>query len=77
MTQPFQHWNALRHGKLSQIDNIILTVVGEFHMPVMDLARRMTLARLQDSRLVIFRAIALNSMKARWLRWIRMARSHT
>jgi hypothetical protein len=33
MTKPFQQWTVLRHGKVSQIDEGILTVVGEIHMP--------------------------------------------
>lgn len=60
MTQPFQHWTVLPHGKLTQIDDNLLTVVGEIHMPLTDLPRRMTVARLRDSRLVIFSAIALD-----------------
>ena len=59
MTRPFQEWKVLPHGKLSQIDDNILTVVGEISMPLMDLPRRMTVVRLNDSRLVIFSAIAL------------------
>ena len=60
MTRPFQEWKVLPHGKLSQIDHNILTVVGEIHMPLMDLPRRMTVVRLQDSRMVVFSAIALD-----------------
>ena len=60
MTQPFQQWTVLPHGKLSQIDDNILTVVGEIHMPLMDLPRRMTVVRLNDSRLVVFSAVALD-----------------
>jgi len=59
MTKPFREWKVLPHGKLSQIDNDILTVVGYIHMPLMDLPRRMTVVRLSDSRLVVFSAIAL------------------
>jgi len=29
MTRPFQQWTVLPHGKLAQIDENILTVVGE------------------------------------------------
>ena len=32
MTQPFQKWKVLPHGKLSQIDDNILSVVGEIHI---------------------------------------------
>ena len=60
MTQPFQTWTVLPHGKLVQIDEGILTVVGEIHMPLMDLPRRMTVVRLADGRLVVFSAIALD-----------------
>jgi len=60
MTQPFKEWTVLPHGKLSQIDDNILTVVGKIHMPLMDLPRRMTVVRLADSRLVVWSAIALD-----------------
>jgi len=43
-----------------QIDENILTVVGEIHMPLMDLPRRMTVVRLADAGLVVFSAIALD-----------------
>jgi hypothetical protein len=45
---------------LSQIDENILTVVGEIQMPLMKLPRRMTVVRLVDSRLVVYSAIALD-----------------
>ena len=60
MTEPFQQWTVLPHGKMAQIDENILTVVGEIHMPLMDLPRRMTVVRLSDASLVIFSAIALD-----------------
>jgi hypothetical protein len=60
VTKPFQQWTVLPHGKLVQIDENILTVVGEIHMPLMDLPRRMTVVRLSDASLVIFSAIALD-----------------
>jgi hypothetical protein len=60
MTKPFKHWKVLPHGKLKQIDDNILTVTGDIHMPLMDLPRRMTVVRLSDSRLVVFSAIALD-----------------
>ena len=67
MTQPFQQWKVLPHGKLSEVDENILTVTGEIHMPLMDLPRRMTVVRLKDSRLVIFSAIALDDDEMRAL----------
>lgn len=60
MTKPFEHWTVLPHGKLTQVEENILTVVGEIHMPLMDLPRRMTVVRLADASLVVFSAIALD-----------------
>jgi hypothetical protein len=60
MTKLFKQWTVLPHGKLSEIDGNILTVVGEIRMPLMDLPRRMTVVRLNDSRLVVWSAIALD-----------------
>lgn len=60
MTAPFQQWKVLPHGKLSAIDDNILTVTGDIHMPLMDLPRRMTVVRLNDARLVVYNAIALD-----------------
>jgi hypothetical protein len=50
----------LPHGKLTKLDDNLLTVTGELHVP-MALPRRMTVVRLKDSRLVIFSAIALDA----------------
>jgi hypothetical protein len=66
MTRPLQQWEVLPHGKLSQIDDNILTVTGEIHVPMI-LPRRMTVVRLNDSRLVVFSAIALDDDKMAWL----------
>jgi hypothetical protein len=60
MPQPFTHWKVLPHDKLIAIDSDILTVTGEIPMPLGKFTRRMTVVRLQDSRLVIFSAIALD-----------------
>ena len=60
MTKPFQQWKVLPHDKPEQIDDNILTVVGKIHMPLTDLPRRMIVVRLNDSRLVVFSAIALD-----------------
>lgn len=43
-----------------QVDEHILTVVGDIHMPLMDLPRRMTVVHLADARLVVCSAIALD-----------------
>ena len=60
MSKPLQKWKVLPHGKLQHVDDNILTVTGNIHMPLMDLPRRMTVVRLNGSRLVIFSAIALD-----------------
>ena len=60
MTRPLQQWKVLPHGKLSEIDENILTVTGDIKMPMMSLPRRMTVVRLSGSRLIVFSAIALS-----------------
>jgi len=59
MTRTPKHWKVLPHGKLTKLDENLLTVIGELHVP-MALPRRMTVVRLNDSRLVMFSAISLN-----------------
>lgn len=53
-------WNVRPHGKLTEIDDGVLTVEGEVPMPLARLPRRMTVVRLRDSRLVVWSAIALD-----------------
>ena len=60
MTRPFQQWKVLPHGKLSEIAVNIMTVTGEIRMPMMRLPRRMTVVRLNGSRLIVFSAISLD-----------------
>ena len=60
MTRPNEHWNVLPHGKLTPMDDGMLTVEGRIKMPLLDLPRRMTVVRLHDSRLVVWSAIALD-----------------
>jgi len=67
MAKPFQEWTVLPHGKLSRVDDDLLSVTGEIHMPLGDIPRRMTVARLNDGRLVIFSAIALDEGEMRQL----------
>jgi len=66
MAGTFEKWTVLPHGKLTAVDDNLLTVVGELPMPAGDFPRRMTVARLRDGRLVVFSAIALDEpeMKA-------------
>ncbi|MEA2698334.1 MAG: hypothetical protein QOI66_2605 [Myxococcales bacterium] len=66
MAGTFKTWTVLPHGKLTRIDDDLLTVVGNLPMPMGEFPRRMTVVRLRDRRLVIFSAIALDEpeMKA-------------
>ena len=62
MPKAHDEWKVLPHGNLSQVDESILTVVGNIHMPLTNLPRRMTIVRLAGGRLVVFSAIALDEM---------------
>jgi len=66
MPGTFEKWTVLPHGKLTSVDDNLLTVVGELPMPAGDFPRRMTVARLRDGRSIVFSAIALDEpeMKA-------------
>ena len=56
-------WKVLPHGKLSEIDEGMLTVEGELTMPLGKFPRRMTVIRLGDSRLVVWSAISLDAQQ--------------
>ena len=60
MPKPFTEWTVLPHGKLSRLDDNLLSVTGDIHMPVADFPRRMTVIRLRSGKLVIYSAIALD-----------------
>ncbi len=60
MPKPFTEWTVLPHSKLVRLDDNLLSVTGNLHMPVGDFPRRMTVVRLHDGRLIIFSAIALD-----------------
>jgi hypothetical protein len=59
MTAPFKEWTVLPHGELTQVNERIVTVVGDLKMPLLHLPRRMSAVRLGSGDLVIFSAIAL------------------
>jgi hypothetical protein len=67
MSKTLTEWKVLPHGKLTKVDDSILSVVGEIQMPLTSLPRRMTVVRLLDGRLVIFNAIALDEHEMRTL----------
>jgi hypothetical protein len=67
MAATLKQWQVLPHGPLTPVEPNIMTVVGQIHMPVGDMPRRMTVVRLRDSRLVIFSAISLDEAEMRRL----------
>jgi len=67
MPKPFTEWTVLPHGKLSRLDDNLLSVTGDLHMPVGDFPRRMTVVRLSSGKLVIYSAIALDEAEMRAL----------
>lgn len=56
----FKEWTVLPHSKLTRVEDDLLTVTGNLPMPMGEFPRRMTVVRLDDGRLVIFSAIALD-----------------
>ena len=60
MTAPHQTWTVLPHGALTAVDENILTVVGDIHMPLGAFPRRMTLVKLSGDRLAVYSAISLD-----------------
>ncbi len=67
MPKAHQEWTVLPHGRLAAIDDDLWTVTGTIHMPLCELPRRMTVARIAGDRLVIFNAIALQDSDMRKL----------
>lgn len=66
MPKPFQEWTVLPHGELIRLGLNLVSVTGVLRMPLVESSRRMTVARLDDGRLVVYSAIALDepSMQA-------------
>lgn len=60
MSAPDRRWKVLPHGRLTAVDDDIMTVVADLPMPLTRIPRRMTIVRLRDGRLVVFSAIALD-----------------
>ncbi|HKX43408.1 MAG TPA: hypothetical protein VJO99_19770 [Burkholderiaceae bacterium] len=67
MTPSIEQWKVLPHGKLTEVDENILTVTGDLQMPLTHIPRRMTVVRLADGRLVIFSAVSLDESEMREL----------
>ena len=62
MTAPFKTWTVQPHGDLVRVNDRILTVVGEIHMPIGEFPRRMTIVRLASGDLIIYSAVALDEV---------------
>jgi hypothetical protein len=60
MPKILQEWTVRPHGELQEIDDGLLTVAGEIHMPLGNFPRRMTVIRLTGGRTAIWSAIALD-----------------
>lgn len=60
MSKIHDSWTVLPHGPLTRVDDGILTVTGDIHMPLVDLQRRMTVVRLADGSCLLYSAIALD-----------------
>lgn len=60
MTAPHKTWTVLPHGNLTQINERIWIADGEINMPIGKFPRRMSVVRLNDNRLIIFSAVALD-----------------
>ena len=68
MARPFSEWTVLPHGKLTRLDDNLLTVTGLLRMPPMgDVERRMTAVRLVNGRAAVYSAIALDEAEMRAL----------
>jgi hypothetical protein len=59
--KPFTTWTVLPHGKLTRLQDNVMSVTGKLNMPPMgEIERRMTVVKLDDGGLVIWSAIALD-----------------
>lgn len=68
MAKPFTEWTVLPHGKLTLLEDNLLSVTGLLRMPPMgDVERRMTVIRLAGGQLVVYSAIALREEEMREL----------
>ncbi|MBN8612780.1 MAG: hypothetical protein J0L92_19450 [Deltaproteobacteria bacterium] len=60
MTKPPTAWTVLPHGEIEHLSGSVATVTGTLAMPLTTLERRMTVVRLNDGRLVVYSAMALD-----------------
>jgi hypothetical protein len=60
MADILEKWQVMPHDALTQVDDGILSVAGEIHMPLGIFPRRMTVVGLRGDRTAIYSAIALD-----------------
>ena len=60
MPDILEKWQVMPHDPLAEIDDGILSVAGEIHMPLGIFPRRMTVVGLRGGRTAIYSAIALD-----------------
>jgi len=60
MASLHDEWKVFPHGPVEKIDDGLLSVEGEIHMPLGRFPRRMTAVALSDGRTVLFSPVALD-----------------
>lgn len=65
MAKALTQWTVLPHRPLERLSPTLMTVTGDLRMPLSLLERHMTVTRLNDGRLVIFSAMALDEPQMR------------
>jgi len=65
MAKLHDHWTVFPHGPVERIDDGILSVEGEIHMPLGRFPRRMTVVALEGRRSAVFSPICLDGRAMR------------
>jgi len=65
MAKLHDEWTVFPHGPVELIDDGILSVEGEIHMPLGRFPRRMTVVALSGGQSVVFSAVCLNERAMR------------
>ena len=60
MAKLHDEWTVFPHGPVERVDDGILSVEGEIHMPLGRFPRRMTVVALTGGRTVVFSPVCLN-----------------
>jgi len=65
MAKLHDEWTVFPHGPVERVDDGILSVEGEIHMPLGRFPRRMTVVALTGGRTVVFSPVCLNERAMR------------